>query len=202
MGVNFLNMSKISDQVSLGIKGVHTFSLCDVRHPKALKIQEEISHVLEVLTDPKKRWELLQALYRELESVSLVEQKTVINIVPTIGRTVLARWLIGDNTYSADTGINYGALGNDNTTPVNADTVLGNETYRKAISSVAYSNNIAYLSMFYTATEVTGTFEEAGLFIVGTGTIDTGQLFSHFLTGTIAKSSTETLTVQSTFTIT
>lgn len=191
---------KIKNQDSGKVVGIHRFSLCDIRNPKALKIQEEIEHVLKVLTDPKARHEILQELYQALRDVSLTKDLLIENIIPTAGRSVLALWIIGDNTYDADAGVNYTSLGDDNTTPANGDTTLGNETYRKAIASVASANNVAYLSAFYNATEVTGTIEEAGLHIDGTASADTGQLFSHFLTGTITKSSTETLTVESTIT--
>jgi len=130
-----------------------------------------------------------------------VRQLEVHNIIPTAGRSVIARWITGDNTYSGDDGANYGSLGTSSTAVANGDTQLTAETYRKATSSVARSNNIAYLSNFYTATEVTGTFEEAGWHISGTALANTGQLLSHFLTTSIAKSSVESLVVESSLTI-
>ena len=114
---------------------------------------------------------------------------------------MIARWLVGDDTYLADTGINYGSLGTSATAPANGDTQLTAETFRKATSSGTSASNVSLLSNFYTAAEVSGTFEEAGWHIVGTGAANTGQLASHFLTGTISKSVTETLTVESNLTI-
>lgn len=147
------------------------------------------------------RFQTLAAMYKEMQRIGLVNQIEVHNIIPTAGRSVIARWIIGDDTYAADTAVNYGSLGTSNTAVNNADTQLTAESYRKATSSVSRSNNIAYLSNFYTATEVTGTFEEAGWHIVGTGAANTGQLLSHFLTTTTNKSTVETLTCQSTLTI-
>lgn len=144
---------------------------------------------------------ILRQMYRELQSLTLTRQLEVHNIIPTAGRSVIARWITGDNTYSGDDGANYGSLGTSATAVANGDTQLTAEAYRKATSSVARSNNIAYLSNFYTATEVTGTFEEAGWHISGTGTANTGQLLSHFLTTSLVKSSVESLTVESTLTI-
>lgn len=194
-------METINQKTQAGAKGIHKFTICDIRHPRAVQIQEEICELLRRIKSPSERWEELQEMVKELKRLTMVREKIVENIIPTVGRAVIAKWLIGDNTYTADTGINYGSLGDDNTAPTNADTTLGNETYRKAIASVSQVDNQAFVAAFYTATEVSGTFEECGLHIVGTGSADTGQLFSHFLTGGIVKSTTETLTVESEITI-
>ncbi|MCP4273019.1 MAG: hypothetical protein GY781_13840 [Gammaproteobacteria bacterium] len=118
------------------------------------------------------------------------EQK---NLITTAGRTVLARLLSGDATYSGE--INYGLLGTDNTAPTNGDTTLGTEVYRKLASSQTYSANISYVDFYYNATETTGTYEEFGNVIDGTASADTGQLWSHIATGGWVKSGTESLFV-------
>lgn len=219
----------------------HLLSLCDIRHPLAVKLEkqiesvakqyhrgihrakqdryrllarlpyqeqwssiqeQEVSLLTEVIRDLRLRCHReLGQLYRTLRDVSLVKQFEVNNIIPTAGRAVIAQWITGDNTYDADTGANYGSLGTSSTAPANGDTQLTAESYRKATSSVATASNVAYLSNFYTASEVTGTFEEAGWHIDGTASANTGQLLSHFLTGTVTKAATETLTVESTLTI-
>jgi len=230
---------KIKQATPMGIKGLHTLSVCDVRaqgakeaqdaiicfstqqEAKIKGVRQQLYAIKSALLDGE-RCELLDSLafwrtelrklseekhhiltqmYAYLREIGGVSMLTVPNIIPTAGRAVLARWIIGDNTYDADSGANYGSLGTSATAPVNGDTQLTAESYRKATSSVARSNNIATLSNFYTATEVTGTFEEAGWHIAGTGSANTGQLLSHFLTTTIVKSSTETLTVESVLTI-
>jgi hypothetical protein len=165
-------------------------------------IQEEkkrLRAILRAQKDEKHRF--LAQLYENLRDLTLTFDTYVPNIIPTAGRAVIAQWITGDNTYDADDGANYGSLGTSSTSPANGDTQLTAESYRKATSSVAQASNVATLSNFYTATEVTGTFEEAGWHIAGTATANTGQLLSHFLTGTIVKSSTETLTVESELTI-
>jgi len=143
----------------------------------------------------------LLGMYRELRDISLVRTVSVHNIIPTAGRSVLAMWITGDNTYDANNGANFGSLGTSAAAPANGDTQLGTETYRKATSSVAQASNVALLSNFYTAAEVSGTFEECGWHIGGTGAANSGELLSHFLTGGIAKAATETLTVESTITV-
>jgi len=186
---------------SSSMSGIHKITTCDIRHPKVKKILDEIQYVFDTIKKPSQRYNILQELYKAMQDLTLVNQVEVHNIIPTAGRSVLAQWIIGTITYSADNGVNYGSLGTSNTAPANGDTQLTTETYRKATSSAATSSNVAYLSNFYTATETSGTFEEAGWHIDGTGVANTGQLLSHFLTTTIAKSVTETLTVESTITI-
>mgnify|MGYP006863458655 CR=1 FL=1 len=122
------------------------------------------------------------------------------NLITTVGRTVLARLLSGDATYSGE--INYGALGTSSTAVANSDTTLGTEVYRKIASSQTYSDNISYVDFYYTATETTGTYEEFGNFIDGTASVDTGQLWSHIVTGGWVKSGTESLFISCQYTIT
>lgn len=164
--------------------------------------REEVALFSAVIQELRKRGhEELKQLYKALRDVSLSRQFEFNNIIPTVGRTVIAMWITGDDTYPADSGANYGSLGTSNTAPTNGDTQLTAETYRKATSSAAFALNVAYLSNFYSATEVSGTFEEAGWHIYGTATANSGQLLSHFLTGTIVKSLTETLTCESALTL-
>lgn len=123
------------------------------------------------------------------------------NLVPTVGRNVLARLLAGDVTYSGE--INYFALGSGVTAPANGDTQLGTETYRQATTSQTTVNNIAYLSCFIVAGSATGTHAEGGLFIDGTGSANSGQLFSHVLfSPNIVKSALNSLTLDTSITLT
>lgn len=186
---------KKQDKSSFGIHGLHKITICV---PES-NIAKEIEKMLEEAG--KMAWDKYMYLMKELRIHSEFREKVVENIIPTAGRTVIAQWIVGDNTNDADNGANYGSLGTDNTTPANGDTTLGTETYRKATSSGNNSSNVALLSNFYSAAEVTGTFEEAGWHIDGTASADTGQLLSHFLIGTTVKSAAETLTVESTLTI-
>lgn len=183
----------LETQSSLGIK---------LKVPMRFVLEDEIQALriaLRQLND-KKHLALTQ-MYKTLREIAGVNVFEVHNIIPTVGRSVIARWIIGDNTYNADDGADWGSLGTSNTAVSNSDTQLTAESFRKARSSQAQSSNVAYLSNFYTATEVTGTFEEAGWHIDATASANSGQLLSHFLTGTISKSATETLTVESTLAI-
>lgn len=195
------------------IKGVHVISICDARSPRAQRLEDLIEGVRirreKLLKDVKifgssqenqlrVLWEEYNWYLEQLHKRFLKRQMVVENLTTTAGRSVLMQRLAGITTY---TGIvNYGALGTTNTAANVADVKLGTEVYRKGLSSGTYSTNIAYLENFYTATEVTGTFEEYGFFIDGTGTVDSGQLWNRWV-ATNAKTNVETMNVQSTITL-
>lgn len=114
-----------------------------------------------------------------------MEKKT--NIIPTSGRTVLARRLAGDTTYSGE--VDYGALGSGSTAFTNASTQLNTEVFRMQADSQAYDANIAYIDWFVASGDVADqTFQEFGAFIDGTGTANSGQAFSLLITGGWVKS--------------
>ena len=123
------------------------------------------------------------------------------NLIPTVGRTVLANNLTNSVPTVTPIRITFTALGTGATAPANGDTQLETETFRKATASSTNSNNVAYATAFYTAPEVSGTFAEAGLFIGGSITPNSGTLFSRVAIS-ITKSLTETLTIDYTVTIT
>jgi len=125
------------------------------------------------------------------------------NIIPTMGRNAVARSLAGEAATLAEIEVNETALGTGSTAPANGDTTLETETFRKAIASSTSSGNQLFLTAFYTAPEVSGTFEEAALFINGTGAPDSGVLFSRVVfSPAVTKSASETLTVDYVVTIT
>ena len=190
-------------------KGMHIFSLCKADNYIAQSLETLIENVriqrLKALesgtlteTLSKKLWDQYQYFIKKLHKDFLVNQFVVENITTTVGRAVLAKRLAGINTYSGN--VSHTALGTSATAPSVADTQLGTETYRKALSSGTSSNNISYLETFFTAAEVSGTFEEYGNFIDGSGSANSGQLFNRF-TQTVAKSNVETLNVQSIITL-
>jgi hypothetical protein len=121
------------------------------------------------------------------------------NLIATVGRSVIAQRLANVLVYTGV--INYGALGTSVTPPADGNTQLENEVFRKAVASATYSANVAYITFFYTATEVSGTFREFGNFIDGTAVVNTGQLFSRVAVNW-TKTLTESLTLDCTYTIT
>jgi len=127
------------------------------------------------------------------------EVKYYHNIIPTVGRTLIANNLT-DAAPDNDMLISHAALGTDDTTVLEADTTLGTETYRNAIASMTNSNNIAYATAYYNQTECNGTYKEAGIFCDGAGGADTGILLSH-VNIDVTKSNTQKLTVDWTLTL-
>jgi len=100
------------------------------------------------------------------------------NVICNAGFNAITKLLVGDTTYTGE--INKALLGTGTTGSASAsDTTLETETYRNDIVSGTDSSNIAYLTVLFTEGEVTGTFTEFGNVIDGTGTVDTGQLWSH-----------------------
>ena len=155
------------------------------------EIEEQIKN-LDAIFD--ENWQEYKHFLRKLHNLCKVDESVIENITTTLGRTVLARRLSGNTVYSGT--VNYTALGGDNTAAAVGDATLGTEAYRKALSSGTYLSNVAYIETFFSATEVTGTFEEYGMFIDGGAGADTGQLFNRF-TETKVKTSSQTLNVQS-----
>lgn len=129
-------------------------------------------------------WRIVQALK---DCGVILEIKEAHNIIPTTGRSVLARILAGDNTYTGE--VDYGALGSGSTAFTNASTELNTEVYRSQADSQAFDDNIAYIDWFIAAGDVADqTFQEFGAFIDGTGSADSGQAWSLLITGGWVKS--------------
>jgi len=142
-------------------------------------------------------------LINELNTITTLKKLIEVqNLLPTVGRAAIADHLTNASPSPASLRINDVALGDDGTTPANGDTTLGNEVYRNEQASQTNTDNVAYVTGFFSATETTGTYAEVGLFINGSGTgnPDTGTLFSHALIS-ITKTSTETLTIDYTITL-
>lgn len=99
-----------------------------------------------------------------------------------------------DPTPDNDMLFNYVALGDDDTLVTENDSVLGNEVYRNVTGSKTSAANIAYVVGFFTQTEVTGTFKEAGVVCDGTASADTGILASH-VNIDITKTNVQKLTI-------
>ena len=139
------------------------------------------------------------SLVKELRELSLVREYKITNIIVTVGRSVIAQRLANDTTYTGI--INYGALGSSATAVDNGDTTLTTEVFRKVVASASDTTNQAFIDFFYSKTDTNGTYEEFGTFIDGTGSVDTGQMFTHALTGGWVKSASESMTVAVTYTI-
>lgn len=135
----------------------------------------------------------------ELQRLFKVREYQLSNLIVTVGRAAVAQRLTGDTTYT--TIINYGALGTDNTAVANGDTTLGTEVFRKTRASESTSDNVAFIDFFYSKSDTNGTYEEFGTFIDGTASADSGQMFTHALTGGWTKTASESMTVAVQYTV-
>lgn len=142
----------------------------------------------------------LVAIIRDAKNGKIIRKYEYHNLLPTVGRTAVANHLTSSSPSPADLRINYVALGTGVTAPANGDTILQTEVYRNAVASETNANNIAYITGFFSATETTGTYREAGLFINGTASANSGTLLSRVAIN-ITKSNTETLTLDWSLTI-
>ena len=186
---------KAEDQ-KVGIKGVYTFTKAKIETAEQWALHDKIKAL-------KNAGKGYMHLVRDLNDMCKIEITVVDNIVPTVGRAMLADNLTNSSPTDAPR-INYTALGSGDTAVSNSDVQLVTEVFRKTTASGTNADNVAYVTAFYDATETTGTYKEAGLFSNGTASADSGVLFSRVLlsapTG-IVKSSTETLTIDYTLTI-
>lgn len=170
-------------------------TLCDCSTPLAKIMSAAIAFLTRASLMPRLRKVLLDA-YHARFAIARYEGA---NIVPTSGLTLLAKaW--GDGLVSlAEVEPNKSALGTGIGAPAAGDTTLDTEAYRKNIASQSFSANVAYNTAFYTASEVSGTFYEHGIFANGTGAADSGTLCSRVLLNApsgIAKGLTNTLTIE------
>lgn len=121
------------------------------------------------------------------------------NLVPLAIRSSYAYQLAGV-TVTPTFEANYIALGNDNTPANINDVLLGNELLRSTFTNRYAIDNVAYLDKYWGSTEVGGnTYLEIGVFIDGTGAVDTGYLLSHVIIDE-QLAVNESLTVNASFT--
>lgn len=199
-----------------GCKGVYIFTKAKLEKPehfalndKIEKLKNELAEMSEKLVkNPskelsaifKEKQGLFIGMVRELNSICRTEKFVFENIVPTVGRTMIANNLT-DATPDNAMRIKYAELGTSTQAPANGDTALIASSYRNAIASETNAANIAYATAFFSAAEVSGTFKEAGIFADGTASAGTGILVSRVAID-VTKGLTETLTIDWTLTIT
>ena len=135
--------------------------------------------------------ENITATIRDVKTGKVKRIYKIKNTIQLAGRNVVARRLANEITY---TGIlNYGVLLTTGPT----------ETYRKLTASATYDDAVAkaYVTWFFTATEVSGTFVQWRNYIDGTADSGSGQEWSRVDVNWV-KSTSETLTVDCVYQIT
>ena len=138
-------------------------------------------------------------IMRDVLSGQITSDNTYENLITTVLKAMVAARLAGG---SADTDITYGALGTGSGTPAIGDTTLFTELVRKVFASISSSGPIVSTTAFFGAAEGNSTLTEyAGFGNGATGAADSGTMANHVAISEV-KSSSETLTVESKYTIT
>ncbi len=132
---------------------------------------------------------------------SQLKQRSGHNLVPYTLRYSLAS-LIAGNTVTPTFKANYIALGTWSTLPANTDTQLDTEVIRRLFGDRRAIDNVAYLDKTFGSLEVWwNTYNEIGVFVDGTASVNTWYLFSRININQTMQA-LENLTVNVTFTIT
>lgn len=120
------------------------------------------------------------------------------NVVPTVGRTALAKLLAGKSVIANAGIITYCAVGTGTTIPVITGTTLTTETARVPISTASTNvSNEAQIRAFFTTSQGNGNLKELGLFGEdASATLNTGTMFQ-WIGFDVEKTSGETMTVLS-----
>lgn len=115
------------------------------------------------------------------------------NLVTTLGLN-LVRDLLG--IAAGVTGLNYIAIGTDNTAATIADTTLGTEVHRNTFTDTIYTlGNVNFRYYLDSSTANGNTLVEAGLFgDDATASTDSGTLFAHVIHASIVKTSSIAVT--------
>ena len=151
-------------------------------------------------TEKIARW-ITQAVRNAPEHLlEFCQQKTYTNIVPSVLRYELAS-LISGNTVTPTFKANYFALGTGSSVPANGDLTLQTETLRALFTDRSYYQNVAYLDVFFPSASVGGnSYTEAGIFVDGSGSANSGYLLSRTAINQILGSN-QTLTVNGSITV-
>jgi hypothetical protein len=126
-----------------------------------------------------------------------VESPNLIMDSPGYGLDLIIQRLVGMNAYSLN--ITHGEIGTGSTTPALSDTGLTTPTNRAAVGfQQDYGLTDAIVQFFFSDSQLANqTYNEFGVFIDGSSTIGTGQIFNHaLLSPGFAKVSGEDLTVE------
>jgi hypothetical protein len=152
------------------IHGEATVTVCDISSKEAQKMMREIEYA------SKRSWSEYRELLDRFHSLFQKRQFVLTNKVVDRGLEMLARSISGDVVYTG--AINYCAVGTGTLASAAGDTQLGTETARKLVSSTTFSGPIAYISTFFTQAEAIANIREIGHFVDGTGTANSGRLYS------------------------
>ena len=131
----------------------------------------------------------------------VVQEDNLKNLITSAGKNLLAESL---RNASLDTEIKFISLGSDNTAPSSGYTTLGNETFRKAVTSqtAGGSVGVTITNLYVAPEEAVGTIEEIGFHSgsSASATTDSGVLFARVLYSR-TKTAVESIQIERTDTI-
>ena len=132
---------------------------------------------------------------------NVLQEDKLKNLITSAGKNLLAESL---RNGSLDAEIKFIGIGSDNTAPSSGDTTLGNETFRKAVTSqtAGGSVGVTITNLYVAPEEAVGTIEEIGFFSgsSATATTDSGTLFARVLYSR-TKTAVESIQIERTDTI-
>ncbi len=179
----------------LSMLGVYVITEARLETPEQFLLNDKITELQNKNSSDTR----IVSMVRELNTICHTTKRVVKNIIPTVGRQMIAN-NIGNSSPTNIMYAKYIELGTSSVVPADSDVALGTPVYRNAVASRTNALNIAYVTAFFNATEVSGTFLEAGIFSDGTSTIGSGVLLSHVAID-ITKTTSNTLTIDWTLTI-
>ena len=132
---------------------------------------------------------------------NVLQEDNLKNLITSAGKNLLAESL---RNASLDAEIKFISIGSDNTAPSSGDTTLGNETFRKAVTSqtAGGSVGVTITNLYVAPEEAVGTIEEIGFFSgsSASATTDSGTLFARVLYSR-TKTAVESIQIERTDTI-
>lgn len=130
----------------------------------------------------------------------VIQEWDINNLITSAGKNLLAEAL---RNSTLDVEIKYVALGNDSTAPTTSDTTLGNEIFRKIVTSqVGAGTGVTKTTCYVAPDEAVAQIEEIGFFAgsSASATTDSGVLYARILFSR-NKTSLEALQIERTDTI-
>ena len=119
---------------------------------------------------------------------NIKQELHVPNLVVTVGKNFIASRMVG----TSSPVMNHMAIGTNATAPVSANTTLGTEVARVALSSAtATANTVSYSATFPPGTG-TGAITEAGIF----NAASSGTLLCRTTFAVVSKSDSDSLTIK------